>query len=451
MYYKTINNMTEIPINDFNIIYDIDEETKKNITILDISNKNGVKLHQIPTIKQLPDFSTWTNLVTLKANNHHINQFPILPSRIELVELGTNRIGSLPDNISVYDQLESLNIRDNNIEVVDQVLPLSIRTLNMDFNKIHTFTSVLPPEFGHLRLEYNFISHLPEHILDHICSKHLRHNDGHFNSINNTGNHNINFVMNNPIQPYNQLFNQPYNDLLITKTTKNNKTTYENKQNVHNHDIQTSIRDSVKRLVDRIKELNNGNLPYYDIEKETYKFLNRREKEHKKGNKHNNLLTYVYNYLYSNRLSGKYKKVYELIKEWSHNNYTHSGIEYTYTQLLSFIYFIIKQKPEDEQNNIIDVLMDEIMESKNVCTTGKFSRLVNVLNGFDESIEIGLGKNEIISNRIIVIKRKYETSSDGKKARAEARDMLKEFDLNPGEINIWVDSLVYDNEITDES
>ena len=41
------------------------------------------------------------------------------------------------------------------------------------------------------------------------------------------------------------------------------------------------------------------------------------------------------------------------------------------------------------------------------CFTGRISRLINCLNGYDQRVEIRISQNDEISNIIILIKNKY--------------------------------------------
>lgn len=470
MYYKTIDSPEEILIEYYQDIFDLDEELINKITILDISNPTNSKLNSISTLDYLPDFSNWTRLISLKANWHKISVFPDLPLNIELLELETNRIDKLPDDLAKYSFLENINLKDNHLgDKIDVILPESLRTLELGFNKIHKFESELPEEFGYLGLSYNFISYLPTYIDDHPCQKILDHNEGKYSGSGFTNNKNngifgliaspYDYYNNNGYYPssiarynyYKSITTQPVNTIIPTPPVNIPvNTTYENGQNVHNSTIQKELRQSIKNLVNKIKEENDGILPDTKILENVYPLLFnvylKKELEKRNYKKKDNVIwSLVYWFKGNpNKLKGKYEEAYNLIDKWSANNYTHAGIEYTYTQLLSYvIYTIMKKENEDEQHNILDVLVDETIDSQHVCTTGKFGRLVNVLNGFDNAIEIKLDQTEIINNRMIVIRRKYEATGDTISAKKEAREMLKEFDLSPSEIDNWVNYIEY--------
>jgi hypothetical protein len=156
MYFKLVNNPEEIPINDFDFLNTVDEEIKQNISVLCLSNPQNSNLNKVKTLKELPDLSSWTNLISLKANWHKISRFPDLPLQIEWVELNTNLIYELPNDLYKYNNLEVLKIKDNSIDSFNSELPDSLRTLDLAFNKLYKFDKVLPTEFGQLDLSYNY-------------------------------------------------------------------------------------------------------------------------------------------------------------------------------------------------------------------------------------------------------------------------------------------------------
>jgi hypothetical protein len=440
MYYKLINNQEEIPIDNLDFLKTIDEEVKKYISILCLSNPEHSKLNKIEVLRELPDLSSWSNLISLKVNWHKISVFPELPIQIEWVELNTNLIYELPNDLYKYENLEVLGLKDNNIEEFNIELPQYLRTLNVSFNKLKRFDKVLPNDFGQLDISYNFISELPNYIMNHECQKILHHNEGKFER----------YYIKKPINFNNiHIPNQNNNGIIgLPPIVPNNKLIYDNKQNVHNHEIQESIRKSIKNLVKKIKEQNNGTLPDYDTVNEIYNIIltcykSKHQKYMKEKVKDNVLYNVLYFFNFRIKLKGKYLDSYKLIKEWCNKNYTHAGIEYNYTTILNMIIYIIKQKSEEEQLSIVDILVDETEASKMVCTTGKFSRLINVLNGFDDSIVIELSDIEIINNRLLVIRNKYEESKDTKKAREEASKMLEDFDITSIEKIAYIESIEY--------
>lgn len=463
MYYKLLNNPNKIPLIDPTIIYDMSEDLIENITILDISNqKTPQKTDKKYILKELPDFSNWENLISLRASRHQIKRFPELPLHIELVDLETNRIETLPSDIQKYSNIESLNLKDNNIEVIDVKLPEGIRTLNIGFNKLKFFLSKLPEEFGYLNIEFNYITDLPDYVENHGCNIITKNNEGKYanNGPSNMlsfqdmmrlhdNNNNVNIQPPgyiDEITQYQPIYIPPIN-------TKVSKTTYSSTQTVHHHDIQESLRKSINLLINKIKSENDGTLPTYTeetLDTIYYMMLNytyQNEKDRRKQKIKHNILYSIYYYFKPIGLPYNYRKAYDLITLWCNNNYTHAGIEYTYSQLLCYILYIIQQKTEEEKESLIEILVNEVLDSEYVCTTGKFSRLINVLNGFDDTIQIILSQNEVIGNRMIMIKKKHEKTKDIEQAKKDAIEMLAEFELPEPEVNSWVDSIDYETQV----
>ena len=80
----------------------------------------------------------------------------------------------------------------------------------------------------------------------------------------------------------------------------------------------------------------------------------------------------------------------------------HSVLNITFEELLLNIYsFILKNENRDEIFKIMNI---EMNDSLCKCFTGRISRLVNCLNGFDGKIKINISDNEQIGNIIILIK-----------------------------------------------
>jgi hypothetical protein len=69
------------------------------------------------------------------------------------------------------------------------------------------------------------------------------------------------------------------------------------------------------------------------------------------------------------------------------------------------------------------------------CFTGRLSRLVNCLNGFDERISIKINDKDQILNIIINIRNKYESVE---KQKEEVIKELKERGFNEDVINEYI-------------
>ena len=69
------------------------------------------------------------------------------------------------------------------------------------------------------------------------------------------------------------------------------------------------------------------------------------------------------------------------------------------------------------------------------CFTGRLSRLINCLNGFDDRVSIRISDSNEISNIIIIIKNKYDNIDDQKEQIIKE---LKERNYEDDIINEWL-------------
>ena len=103
-----------------------------------------------------------------------------------------------------------------------------------------------------------------------------------------------------------------------------------------------------------------------------------------------------------------------------------------------------KIEKNDNKNEILNILNNEMKESLCKCFTGRLSRLINCLNGFDEDVEIKINDNEQIGNIILLIKEellsKSETNEiDVNKWRELTRKELEEREYDSDVINKWLE------------
>ena len=61
------------------------------------------------------------------------------------------------------------------------------------------------------------------------------------------------------------------------------------------------------------------------------------------------------------------------------------------------------------------ILNEEMKDSLCKCFTGRLSRLVNCLNGFDDRIKVRMSESNEISNIIILIRNRYPDIEDQKR------------------------------------
>ncbi|NXC45347.1 OMD protein, partial [Penelope pileata] len=144
-----------------------------NATILREINlsHNKIKSHMIDH----GVFAKLSNLVQLHLQHNELDEFPLpLPSSLERLLLGFNKISQLPGNaLEGLPNITMLDFCNNFLD--DSVLkgnPFSamknLMQLNLCNNKLQTMPPNLPSSLMHLSLENNSISHIPENYFSRL-------------------------------------------------------------------------------------------------------------------------------------------------------------------------------------------------------------------------------------------------------------------------------------------
>ncbi len=157
----------------------------------------------------------------------------------------------------------------------------------------------------------------------------------------------------------------------INNQNINTHQVYNDNQNIHNSNIQQSIKTSLANL------LNDRNLlDFKDI------------------------IDYI---LDSNIIDSNIKQE---ILNYCDDNLEHSLLLVTFKDIFHYVVNrIIKSKESDE---LLKILNNEMKDTICKCFTGRISRLINVLNGFYDDINITINSSEQISNIIIKLKEQYK-------------------------------------------
>jgi len=148
---------------------------------------------------------------------------------------------------------------------------------------------------------------------------------------------------------------------------KNIQKIYNDRESVHNHQIQEGISNSIKYIMSIKPTFTKNELKLLII--------------------NNQVLT----------LETK-----NILIEYCDNTDIHSVLNITFEELLLNIYSLILIN--ENKDEIFKIMNIEMNDSLCKCFTGRISRLVNCLNGFDSNIKINISDNEQIGNIIILIK-----------------------------------------------
>jgi hypothetical protein len=164
-------------------------------------------------------------------------------------------------------------------------------------------------------------------------------------------------------------------EFLLRNSLKQSKNIYDNAQNVHDSTINMSISESLNNIMSD-KLTASGHQMMNEIINDP-------------------ILT---------------QSCKESLVEYSKASDVHSVLNVTFKEVLMFVWNIIRSiqiKNQNKSDEIKRVLNVEMKDSLCKCFTGRLSRLVNCLSGFDERIQIKIPDNNQIANIIILIKDKY--------------------------------------------
>jgi hypothetical protein len=159
---------------------------------------------------------------------------------------------------------------------------------------------------------------------------------------------------------------------------KKNMNVFADEQNIHNVNIQLSVKNSINNITTRT------DLPKFN---------------------HDNLITII---LDDEILLNK-----EQLIEYCQDKSVHSLLFLTFSEILWFILqTIIKDFDNITQKEIKKVLNQEIADAECKCFTGRINRAINCLNGFSPLVNIQISENEQIGNVIIIVKEKLELAGN---------------------------------------
>jgi len=144
---------------------------------------------------------------------------------------------------------------------------------------------------------------------------------------------------------------------------------YNDAQSVHNHNIQESIRTSIYNVLSDKAAID------YD--------------------------TIINEILNDTILLEPTKKA---LVEYCNDTSEHSLLHCTFKDLLQPVWNRIQSHIEKDE--LKRILNTEMSDAICMCFTGRISRLVNVLNGYCDDVQVTIGTNEQIGNVIITIKNK---------------------------------------------
>jgi hypothetical protein len=128
----------------------------------------------------------------------------------------------------------------------------------------------------------------------------------------------------------------------------------------------------------------------------------------------------------------------EILMEYSEDTSIHTILNITFEELLLYVFNRIQIN--EHKDEIKKILNTEMHESECKCFTGRISRLINCLNGFDELVNIKIAGSEQISQIISLTRNKLEKEENYSVElhKKQVFSSLKELDYDNDIINEWV-------------
>ena len=202
----------------------------------------------------------------------------------------------------------------------------------------------------------------------------------------------------------------------LRNASRNKQSIYSDSQSVHNHEVQETVRKSISNVI---------NIPA-SIPAE--KILD--------AIMENNDIT---------------PHAKEILAEYCTVTESHSTLHITFQELLAHVYsrIIINEHAKD----ICGVLSQEMMDSECKCFTGRMSRLVNSLSGFDDLVQIRVADAEQIGNIVLQTRFLPTETEDQYNALAHRERFIKEMrdrEFDEKIIGDWVEHIPIDDEENDK-
>ena len=285
------------------------------------------------------------------TNNTLVALPPNLPQYLQVLWCSYNNIVELPPNLP--QSLQTLDCHNNKLVALPPNLPQSLQVLNCYHNNLRALPPNLTQSLLELRCGHNKLVALPTNLHEY---RDLTRVDYSGNEIEYIPPHITRFL-----------------NRLRGRRGKTDKI-YDDGQNVHNHQIQESIRNSIYAVMKTKPSITTDEM--------------------------------ISELVSSVILTEKTKR---LLMEYcgQEPQCIHSVICITFKELLRAIWSIIRD--HKDRDEILAIMNTEMDDADCKCFTGQLSRLINCLNGYDSRVSITMADNDQISNIIIIEKEKLET------------------------------------------
>lgn len=326
-------------------------ENKKELCELDLRDINEIQVYNCPKITRVPDICNFPLLETLKISHCSIKSCRTY----------------FPDGLRVLSMTYCMMT-----EFAPQNMPTNLAQLDLSFNSLKKIPDCLASTSMNIKLHHNdfwfsMYSAINFSLLGKGVGKEL------------VRAYQLNLVSTMRIRDAAVEFEQLllHEDAEViwqcigrdqpTGTKRHDRTTADNKQNVHLESVQDGTCRSIAKISKRLQ------MPLHDA----IKML---------------------------ALSRELKK--QVLADCTLPK--HSKYNVTFQNiLLSVCWTIDQMNMQEHRATLIAILRDELKDGSNTCLTGKITRTVNALNGFDDDVKINISRTEELSNSIIALRKRH--------------------------------------------
>lgn len=403
-FLLTLTNLKELNLS-FNDITTIPDSISnlKSLEFLSLANNE---------ITEIPEsFVNLKFLLGLHLQNNRLTTFPysiISLTKLKVLILSANEIREIPDSISQLINLGLLGLSHAYIKnIPDSVTNLTkLHCLDLSHNTITYIPDSIVNliNLNTLMLCSNQISHIPDSIsrLSKLRFLHLPENKITTipYSIINLRNLDTLSYFDNPIE-----YVHPRVIQFLKRHRNIYSSAYKDSQSVH----KTSIQEGVRKSIQNILSIQ------HNTEEDIFPII-----------KQDAILD---------------ENAKECLISYSQDLTTHSVLMVNFLDVLRAVWNRIRTS--DYSHEIKKVLNMEMMDSKEKCFTGRISRLVNCLNGFDDLVKIHISDNERIGTIISLVKNQLEKDGryDIENHISISRSKLLALDYDEDVIRDWINQI----------
>jgi len=353
--------------------------------LIDMTNAIGKLTNLISLVlshnrlSHLPDgLSNLTNLERLYLDNNRLVNVPKIGRLTKLTNLvlSHNKLLYLPDGLLNLANLQRLYLDNNRLVNIPETISKlkSMTHIYLDCNPIEA----LPDSMGELGLIRLALTQTRITTLPESIER-----------------------IYGCVIIRDHIFDAVTTRLLFPRTDDNdfdkNVSIYDDYENVHGHQIQIDINSSITNIM---KDDND---------------------------------TYDCMEMLESSLSAETKGLIMLFCE---DKSEHIILKISFGKLFGYVWRRITK--HTNKNTMLNILDDEIKTANCTCFTGKISRLVNVLCGFYDDIQVNISDNEQISAIITAMKKTY-TGNDIEGLKDEIRTELKTRHISDNVIEEWLE------------